>query len=184
MMVLVFLTACGDKTLSVTTDTLYIKKDGKIEEASFELFDKDYYDAAELKKFAEEEVREYNYRNVKEAIKVDRVEVNDNVAGAYLTYESAADYIAFNEVEMFSGNIRGAMNKEYDFDVSFVTYDKWESVDIMEVVKNSSNSILILDDSIDVRVEGTILFVSDNVQKIDKKNVTLTEGSLSYIIYR
>ena len=54
----------------------------------------------------------------------------------------------------------------------------------MEVTKDSANKVLIFDSSIDVRIDGTICFVSDNVQKKDKKNVTLTQGSLSYIIYK
>ena len=184
IMILVLLTACGEKTLQVSTNTLYIKKDGKLEEAAFELFDKEYYNAEELKSFAGEEAYNYNYKNVREAVTVDRVEMSDNVAGAYLTYETVEDYIAFNEVDMYLGTVKGAMNENYGFDVKFVSYDKLEEADVMEVTKDSGNKVLIFDSSIDVRIDGTICFVSDNVQKKDKKNVTLTQGSLSYIIYK
>lgn len=180
----VFLTGCGDKSLNVDTNTLYIKSDGSISEASFELFDKDYYDAAELESFVRAEVRDYNYRNVKEAIAVDRVEVMDKVAASYLTYQSAEDYIAFNKLEMFAGTVKQAMDAGYDFETEFLDYAKQEKAGILEVTKETANKILVLDAGLDVRVEGTICFVSSNVQKKDKKNVTLTQGGLSYIIYK
>ena len=125
IMILVLLTACGEKTLQVSTNTLYIKKDGKLEEAAFELFDKEYYNAEELKSFAEEEAYNYNYKNVREAVTVDRVEMSDNVAGAYLTYETVEDYIAFNEVDMYLGTVKGAMNENYGFDVAQVLSEQF-----------------------------------------------------------
>lgn len=179
------LTACGEKSLSVDTNTLYIKRDGTVAEASFELFDKEYYDAAELKSYVESEVRNYNYQNVKEAVTVDKVEVTDKVAAAYLTYQSMDDYIDFNEAEMFSGTVKEAMDAGYDFETEFVTYDKAEAADIMTVTSNAKeNQVLILDASIDVRIDGTISYISSNVKKKDKKNAILTQGALSYIIYK
>lgn len=180
----VFLTACGNKSLSVDTNTLYIKSDGSVTEASFELLDKDYYDAAELESFVNSEVRDYNYQIFKEAVVVDRVEVLDKVAAAYIDYRSLKDYIAFNELEMFAGTVKEAMDAGYDFETEFLRYDKEEKAGILDVTKESANKILILDAGLDVRVEGTICFVSSNVQKKDKKNVTLTQGGLSYIIYK
>lgn len=184
ILALVMLTACGEKFLRVSTDTLYIKKNGEVEEASFEMFDKEYYNVEELQKFAEEEARNYNYSIVKEAVAVNRVEVLDNVAAAYLTYVSLDDYIAFNEMDMFAGTVKKAMDAEYDFNTSFVTFDKGEEVNIVDVTEAGDNKILILDASIDVRIDGKICYISNNVQKKDKKNVTLTQGSLSYIIYK
>lgn len=178
------LAACGEKSLRVSTDTLYIKKNGEVEEASFGMFDKEYYNAEELKKFAEEEVRNYNYSIVKEAVALNKVEVQDNVAIAYLTYVSLDDYIAFNEMDMFAGTVKKAMDAEYDFDTNFVTFDKGEEVNIVEVTEAGDNKILIVDASMDVRIDGKICYISSNVQKKDKKNVTITQGSLSYIIYK
>lgn len=181
---LFLLTACGEEKLSVDTNTLYIKKDGTVTEASFELFDKEYYDAAELQSFVEEEVKNYNYRNVKEAVTVERVEVKDNVAAAYLNYQSVEDYIAFNDAEMFFGTVKEAMDAGYNFETGFLKYDKQEAVGILDVTEEGSNYVLILNASVDVRVGGTICYTSDNVQKKDKKNVSLTQGGLSYIIYK
>lgn len=178
------LTACGEENLSVDTNTLYIKKDGTVTEASFELFDKEYYDAAELQSFVEEEVKNYNYRNVKEAVTVDRVEVTDKVAAAYLNYQSMDDYIAFNNADVFFGTVKEAMDAGYSFDTGFLKYDKEEAAGILDVTAESSNMVLILDASVDVRIDGTICYISQNVQKKDKKNVSLTQGGLSYIIYK
>lgn len=178
------LAACGDKELAVDTNTLYMKSDGTVTEASFELFEESYYDAAELEEYVKEEVRAYNYKNVKEAIAVDKVEVQDKVAAVYLTYQTAEDYIAFNEAELFAGTVKKAMDAGYDFDTEFVSYEKGEEARLLEVTETGANRILILDATIDVRVDGTILFVSSNVQKKDKKNVSLTQGGLSYIIYK
>ncbi|MBP3543982.1 MAG: hypothetical protein J6J86_07115 [Lachnospiraceae bacterium] len=180
----VLLTACGEKELTVDTNTLYIKSDGTLTEVSFELFQEEYYDAAELEKYVKDEVHTYNYKNVREAIAVDKVEVQDNVAAAYLTYQTVDDYIAFNEAEVFSGTVKKAMDEGYDFEVEFLECSKGEPAGILDVTAESSNKILILDATIDVRVDGTICFISSNVQKKDKKNVSLTQGELSYIIYK
>lgn len=178
------LTACGDKELTVDTNTLYIKTDGTMTEASFELFQEEYYDAAELEKYVKDEVYAYNYKNVKEAINVDKVEVKDKVAAVYLTYQSVDDYIAFNEAELFAGTVKEAMDEGYDFEVEFKEYSKEDKAGILDVTENSQDRILILDAAVDVRVDGTICYVSSNVQKKDKKNVSLTQGKLSYIIYK
>lgn len=180
----VLLTACGEKELTVDTNTLYIKSDGTLTEASFELFQESYYDAAELEAYVKDEVHSYNYKNVREAIAVDKVEVQDNVAAAYLTYQTVDDYVAFNEADMFSGTVKQAMDEGYDFEVEFQEYSKGEVAGILDVTAESSNKILILDATVDVRVDGTICYISSNVQKNDKKNVSLTQGQLSYIIYK
>lgn len=180
----IFLTACGDKEFTADTNTLYIKEDGTMTEASFELFEESYYDETELEKYVKDEVYAYNYKNVKEAIAVDKVEVQDAVAAVYLTYQTVEDYIAFNDAEIFSGTVREAMDAGYDFETEFREYSKEEKAGLLEVTENSSNKILILDAAVDVRIDGTICFVSSNVQKKDKKNVSLTQGGLSYIIYK
>lgn len=179
------LAACGENSFRVDTNTIYIKQDGTLKEASFELFDKEYYEETELKQYVESEIRDYNYRNVKEAITVDKVEVTDTVAAAYLTYQSVKDYIAFNESEMFAGTVKEAMDAGYDFETTFVSYEKEEAVDLLTVTGNATeHQVLILDAAMDVRLDGTIVYISTNVQKKDKKNVTLTQGGLSYIIYK
>lgn len=178
------LTACGDQALSVDTNTLYIKKDGTVTEAAFELFDKEYYDAAELESFVKDEVKEYNYRVVREAVAVDKVEVADQVAAAYITYQSIEDYIAFNESDLFTGTVKEAMDAGYDFSSSFLQFKDEQAADLLTVTETGENQIIILNASTDVRIDGTICYISANVQKKDKKNVSLTQGELSYIIYK
>lgn len=184
ILMIILLTGCGDKAFMADTNTLYIKEDGSVSEAVFELFDKTYYDHTELKNYVDEEIMAYNLKAAKEAVKLNQFDVTDQVATVYMDYTSMGDFIAFNQSDFFYGTVKEAMDAQYGFEGGFVKYPGGEEASVLEVTENASYKIFIGNTSLDLRLDENILFTSSNVTGKDKKNVTLTEGELSYIIYK
>lgn len=183
--VLLAAVSCAKNEFSANTNTVYLKKDGTVTEASFDLFDKEYYSSSELEAFVEDEVNAYNSaKHISDAIKVRKVEVANQVAAVFLEYQSWKDYKEFNQQEMFLGTIEEALNAGYAFDTDFLSFSDYEPAKLIDALGNNKNQVFIWNQSMDVQMDGSILYLSKNVEKKDKKSVTLKQGELSYIIYK
>ncbi|MCI9052498.1 MAG: hypothetical protein HFI05_11390 [Lachnospiraceae bacterium] len=183
-----FMVGCGEKEqeFAPSKDTIYVKEDGSILEVAFDMLDKEYYSSQEMESFVNEEVRNYNLKKVEEIIKIEKVEVQEKEVSAYLTYTKGEAYAEFNKADFYSGTIKGAMDAGYEFQNTFLNYADGTEVSLAKAVENSEDKIIVYmpDTDSDIRVDGKISYISDNVVKIDEKNVSLIKGELSYIIYK
>lgn len=196
ILALLSLTACGD-SLKVDENTVYVKKNGKIIGAAVESFDKDYYDAAELEAYVNERVENYVSSHEEKSVKVDEFSVENGIAQLYMKYDSFEDYAEFNEVQMYTGTVPQAMAAGYDFSVDFLKVEDGElgsSVNRDAIFEDSKYRVVILSEKVDVKVDGTVLFVSSDYTGISAKDtvsIRLPEDamdgeelSLTYIVYK
>lgn len=190
------LTACGKK-LDVSKSTIYVQKKGRVLEAIVESFDKDYYSAEELQAYVDERVEAYVSEHEKDCIKVEEFSVEAGSANLRIKYKSCEDYANFNEVELFSGTVPQALAAGFSFDASFCAVTDGalgEPVDRSVILEQADYKVVVLSDKVDVKVDGTVLFVSDQYTGIAAKDtVSITmpqdapdgaELSLVYIIYK
>lgn len=188
LMLSLFMVSCGDKEqeFAPDKDTIYVKEDGSILEVAFEILDKKYYNSQEMESFVNEEARSYNLKKVEEIIKVEKVEAKEQEVCGYLTYTKGEAYAEFNNVDFYLGTIKGAMDAGYNFETTFLSVSDGTEVALAKAVENSDDKIIVYmpDTDSDIRVDGKISYISSNVTKIDEKNVSLTKGQLSYIIYK
>ena len=193
---LMLLAACGD-SLDVDNNTVYVKKNGEIIGASVESFDKDYYDEDELKAYIEERVDAYQADNGDKSVVMDEFSVKNQTAKLNIKYAGYEDYAAFNEVEMFTGTIPQAMAAGYSFNDTFLKVEDGELTDSIsrdELTENSKYKVVILSEKVDVKVKGTVLYVSEDYTTITAKDtvsiavpedaVDGEELALTYIIYK
>jgi hypothetical protein len=148
-------------------------------------FDKDYYDESELSEFISETVDTYVAKAGEGTVEVQDFAVENQKAHLYLNYASAEDYAEFNGVEFFAGTVLEARAAGYELpdDLTAVT-DKDISAD------DADNKIVIIGQQTSVRIDGTILYVSDNASATAGNEADVTYDLLdesaqpAYIIYK
>lgn len=190
------LSACG-KRLVVEDNTVYVQKKGKVTGATLESFDKEYYDEKELRSYVDERVEKYLADNDSKSIKVDNFTIEDNVAKLNIIYTSYVDYAKFNGVEIFSGTIPQALAAGYDFKAEFAAVENGEKGDRItaeEVTENADYKVVVISEKVNVKVDGTIAFVSsENTRIVAKDTVEIKlpedaidgeEQTLTYVIYK
>jgi hypothetical protein len=205
---------CGKFTSD--TNALYIKKDGTIEAASIETFDKDYYEDSELETFIDDEISAYESSGGSGTVKKDSFQIKDGTASLYMTYSGWEAYAAFNEKTLYTGTVADAIAAGYSMD-DVVLIDA-ETAKLSLDARNASGDaatdasadasadasdeaqqnaevkdhvdykVVITDEDNDIKVDGTVLYVSDvnaTVTADDMVTIEKEEGdlSLTYIIY-
>lgn len=191
------LAGCGSR-LDVDCDTVYVQKKGTVVSASIEPFEKDYYDAEELKAFVDDEIASYQEKYVDASLELDKFGVENDTAKLYIKFGTCDEYARFNGVELFNGSVVQAQAEGYQFDTELVEVEngnkKDGKVDIDPVINNVDNKVVIIKQNIDVKVPGKVLYVSaqnTTLKGKDTVSIGASEDSvnpedtvLSYIIYK
>ena len=175
---------CG-KEFSADTDTVYVQKKGTIKGANVAAFDKEYYDEDELESFINDTVDTYVAKAGEGTVAVTSFAVEDGTAHVYLDYAGAEDYAQFNGIDFYAGTVLDAQADGYDIPDAFTAVtDKDTTWDA------EGNKIVIVGQQTQVRVDGTILFVSSNANAVDKNAADVTydildeEAQPAYIVYK
>lgn len=185
------LSGCSKKT-DVDTSTVFIEKKGKITSVDVEALDKDYYDEAELESYITDHVNDYTSENGN-TVEMASFTVTDQVAKLQMQYDSYEDYTAFNGIELYDGTVVEAEAAGYDFDTDFISVSDEDTKKVSkdDVLADDNNKVVIIKANVDVKVDGTILYVSKENTKVTEKNkVSITgegsaeEAALTYIIYK
>lgn len=185
------LSGCSKKT-DVDTSTVFIEKKGKITSVDVEALDKDYYDEAELESYITDHVNDYTGENGN-TVEMASFTVTDQVAKLQMQYDSYEDYTAFNGIELYDGTVVEAEAAGYDFDTDFISASDEDTKKVSkdDVLADDNNKVVIIKANVDVKVDGTILYVSKENTKVTEKNkVSITgegsaeEAALTYIIYK
>lgn len=178
------LTGCG-KSFSADTDTVYVQKKGAVKGANVATFDKEYYSQDELESFINDTVDTYVAKAGEGTVSVKEFAVADGVAHVYLDYADIEDYADFNGVDFYAGTVLDAQAEGYDIPNALTAVtDKDTTWDA------EGNKIVIIGQQTQVRVDGTILFVSSNVNVADKNTADVTydildeEAQPAYIVYK
>ena len=185
------LSGCSKKT-DLDTSTVFIEKKGKITSVDVEALDKDYYDEAELESYITDHVNDYTSENGN-TVEMASFTVTDQVAKLQMQYDSYEDYTAFNGIELYDGTVVEAEAAGYDFDTDFISASDEDTKKVSkdDVLADDNNKVVIIKANVDVKVDGTILYVSKENTKVTEKNkVSITgegsaeEAALTYIIYK
>ena len=196
VLALTVLMGCGS-SLKVDENTVYVQKKGRVIGASVETFDKDYYSQEELEEYVNQRVEDYTESNEKNSVKMDSFSVEEGVAKLNIRYAGYEDYAEFNNIEMFAGSVLQAMAAGYDFEDEFLTVtdgEMGESVGKDTVTADEEYKVVILNEKVNVKVDGTVAYVSADYTSMaaeDTVAIALPEDAkdgeelaLTYIIYK
>lgn len=188
---------------------IYVREDGSLVSADIEDFGKSYYDKAELQKFVEEEVIAYNdaKASMPYAYAAEDVEKEDMIpvsilslttegskVNLQLNFVEPSDYLAFNQetnavvTELSQCTSGEAVENGLSFDDMKDKDGNAAGAD--QARKRKKNFYLTvtvseeLTEGLPVQVQGTIQFVSRNIEITGTNTVRVPAGESAVIIYK
>ena len=195
LMIAGLLTGCG-KSLDADRDTVYVQKKGTVVSAAIADFDKDYYDEEELNAYIDERVENYQNEHGKDSVSIDEFSVEEGIAKLMIKYKGCEEYEDFNEVTLFSGTVPQALAEGFDFDAEFTEIEDGKAAGTVgkEQVTDTDAKVIILSEKVDVKVDGTIQYVSSQYTTMKAKDTVSIqlpeevadgeESTLVYVIYQ
>ena len=171
------LTACGRSSLKETG--VSVGKDGVLTAEVFDTLDQSYYNAEELKANVESSVADYNRGAGEDTITVEKFEIGEEgEVELSMKYASSKDYMAFNNVDFYAGDITDGYNSEgYRFETTFRQVEKGEivgdEIKREDIFAGSNHPMIAFSEPMMVEVPGKILYVSSNVEVTGKKTARM-----------
>ena len=172
-------------TEEVDTNTVMIKNDGSVEEATIEAFDKDYYNIDELQSFIVDKINEYKKIGGDDAIVLgeDDLKLIDGNAVLVLKYKSLKDYNAFTNNEVILTSAESAKKGGITLPDTFMNASDGSYVSTEVALKNSKYKVIVIDENTDVLVDGVIKYFS-NATLLSKNKIQTGSNGETVIVYK
>lgn len=158
-----------------TASRVEFTKKGALTVTSVESFDKDYYDQEELQAAIDTAVSAY--KDQKGGVSAGDLKVENGTATLTMQYDSAADYTAFNDQEMYWGTLQGAEDAGYDF-AAFSgqtnAQNKDETFGEGTARTLAENTVIVVTEALDIITPADILYASSNLSIADTRYATVT----------
>lgn len=192
------ITACGT-SFKAEESTVYVTKQGTVIGADIEDFNEDYYDEEELKNYITESVENYVASNGDGSVELKSFETVSSdehgiTAQLYLNYTSYIDFALFNDLTFFAGTVEEARAEGYAFDQEFQSVEDGSltgTASADDFAGDEELKVVIIGDEINVKIDGTILYVSDGNAEPSGEDQAKTHYNLedpqaqpAYIIYK
>lgn len=155
-------TASERAAIDTSASRVSFSKKGAVTVTSVESFDKDYYDAAELQQTIDSEVTAYNDAHGG-GVSAGDLTVENGTATLEMKYDSAEDYVTFNDQDMFWGTLEEAENAGYDFSGLSGTVnaqDPEESFGEGTARTLAQNRVIVITEPLDILTPSHILYAS------------------------
>lgn len=186
VMTLLSLTACskGNESLiirEIEVNTLLIKEGGVIQSALVDEFDEPYYDKDELREFMDKEIDKYNGKNEEDSVVLVEYEVLDQMAKVILEYKNLDVYSEFNQIEAKWLTPEEARSSSEI--PNLLTAVKEEGEVNKEDILKEDCKVLVLNESIDVRLDGKVIAFANGIL-LNDRSVQTGAMNASVIIYQ
>lgn len=185
LMLVLSVTGCSP-AFDPSITSMYVQKDGKVTYAVVESFEKEYYSLDEFQDMIEKEVEISNSNYSEPAISVERLEVKDDTLYLLMEFANAEAYEGYSEEYCFIGSVSDALDEGRAFNMTFKDAD-YKEYTTAEVTAKKENQVLVLQKEGVVELEGTIKYVSNNVEVLSEHMVQIMpiedKEEYAYIIY-
>lgn len=170
--------------IEVTRNTTMVMKDGAMQAALVEDFDKEYYDQAELQSFIDDTVTKFTKVNGENTVKLEKISVKDDKkAYATFSYNSVENYSAFEDREVAVMDGAAAANDTRIGD-TFVAAESGSEISKADAVgEKDCKVVIIAANEEDVRVEGQVLSFS-NGELVDKNTVKCGTEGYTVVVFK
>ncbi len=172
------------------TTTLSVDEDGVLEQAIVENVEDEDFTQDELRTYIRQDLEEYQAENGGETVTLESCRLAGGIARITLQYASAGDYAAFNQVDCFLGSLQEARTAGYGFDTGFQD-PAGNAVEQSAVLGQQEARVLILEEILDVRLPGEVLYTSSNASVTQEGKVRVQASEEAdftdepvYIIYQ
>lgn len=195
------LTGCSSGAdFNPRTNSVYISGKGEISTAFVVNVDQSYYSKEDMQAFCEAQVIEYNRSKgasaaayAKDAEKGETLPVAieslsyADQAVLILNYATAEDYVAFNEKDENAASslmFAAAKNTTGLPDTTFVSVEDGSKIASGAVIGDSKLKIVMLLGQVDIQVDGTLVYVSENVTVTGTNEAVTGADGYSYLIFK
>lgn len=174
----VLLSGCTGGVDSVTTNTMTIHKDGRIEDVSVEDFSDGDYSMTDLEQFVTDEVADYNAEHGEDSIVLEKLQTEDSMAKLQLTYQDMEAYNAFNHTEYV---LKDAADAELSGEL-IAAEDDATTVKVADV-DLTGLKVLEISDAMDIICKGRVLYYNSYVTQVNGTFTANGEG-IAVIVFK
>ena len=179
------MTGCSS-SFEPSVTSMYVQKNGKITYAVVESFEKEYYSQDEFRTMIDREVEACNSQYSEPAIAIEKLEVEGETLYLLMEFANAEAYEGYSEEYCFIGSVSDALDEGRAFNMTFKDAD-YKEYTTAEVTAKKENQVLVLQKEGVVELEGTIKYVSNNVEVLSEHMVQIMpiedKEEYAYIIY-
>ena len=170
----IFLFGCGSS--GIETTTVNINKDGKVVSTIVEDFGESYYDLKELSDMAAKEVSAYNSEFISEKVFLESSGQNEETKAVtmVISFNSTSDYSHFNQVSLFYGTVREALDKGYSVSEDLVDRDG-KVLGSEGINDNLDKHIIITNDKTNMVAPYNITYMTGGTRLKGKKEAIFTD---------
>ncbi len=180
-MVAGLVTGCGSSSFQPDQTGISIQTNGSIVSVIKESLDKSYYDQTELENMIHETVDAYNESAGGDWVEVKQYTVENGMATLEMTYDSVTDYRNLNQMKLYTGDLTGTQNTEYQLEGTFFEVDggklTGQTTDAATILSGENYNVVVLEEEILVEVPGDIVFISDDVQLMGEREAKAGEST-------
>ncbi|HHU72300.1 MAG TPA: hypothetical protein GXZ21_09765 [Clostridiales bacterium] len=177
---LVMMTSCSKEELILTADaidadTILAKKNGEIQAATVEGFDKNYYNLNELNEFVTAEIDAYNLSSGGANVTLNELQRKGEDVVMIISYTGMKHYAEFNKVigAYFNG---GKSDIAMDLPDTLINVKNGSGENTSELLQNENLRFLVIDEPSNVLVDGKVQFISDNLDVSNNTIQGVSEG--------
>lgn len=182
------LTGCNSELdiAKINTSTLNITKTGGVDAIFVEDFSQDYYDQAGLDKMVNEEVDDFIAVNGEGSVKLNTVNVENNMAKVSLAFDGYESYAAFEGEYLFTGTVKAALDSGYSFTEDLkIAGDEGETISATKILEYGDCNVVITSEPVNVIVPGKIMYLSVDAKLLSENTVDTYENQgETVVIYK
>lgn len=155
--------------------TLHVSGGGKLEQVIVEPESGDTFTEEELREYIEDSLAVYEETAGENRVELKSCSLSGGTARIEMEYASAEDYAAYNRVECFQGTVQEAESAGYSFDRTFVD-SGGNAAEASALLSRGECSILIVEEFMEIKLPGTVLYTTDNASVSGKKSVSVVNA--------
>lgn len=184
---LIGLAGCSNKEIKldageIKVNTMLVKSNGQLQVAFVEEFNKPSYNLEDLETYVTSQINSYNKKNGNELIQLMELDTKDGRAVILMSFAGMEQYSTFHDFygAYFTVN---AINDNITLPDNFVNYKDGKLVSKDIILKNGNDKVVVVDQAMDIVIEGDIKYYSENAVLEDKNEIKSAAEGLTFIVF-
>lgn len=184
---LISLAGCSNKEIKldageIKVNTMLVKSNGQLQVAFVEEFNKPSYSVDDLKNFVKKQISSYNNKTGEALIQLDELDEKEGKAVILMTFAGMEQYSTFHDFYGAYFNV-SAINENISLPDNFVNYKDGKLVSKDDILKNGNDRVLVVDQTLNILIEGDIKYYSENAVLENKNIIKSSAQELTYIVF-
>lgn len=188
LLLILVMVGCSKKEIhltkedDITANTFLIKRNGSLQVAIVENFEKNYYNLGELNEFVSKEIDVYNSKAGEDSVTIEDLSIKNGRAVMLLNYTGMEHYATFNNaIAAYFGT--STENIALTLPDHYLTR-KGSKVDRATAFDNSKHRVLVVYEPFDIIIDGDIKYYSENATLQENNKIQSSGDGATVVIYK